>query len=48
MEKLEQFETCSPPTDGARVNEVVLQSGSKITAGRSEFEFQLQAGEVSE
>jgi hypothetical protein len=34
--------------DGTRVNEVVLQSGSKITAGRSEFEFQLQAGEVSE
>jgi hypothetical protein len=30
--------------DGARVNEVVLPSGSKITAGRSEFEFRLQAG----
>jgi hypothetical protein len=34
--------------DGERVSEVVLQSGSKITAGRSEFEFQLQAGEAVE
>ena len=34
--------------DGIRVNEVVLQSGNKITAGRSEFEFQLQAGAVNE
>lgn len=32
--------------DGARVNEVVLPSGSKITAGRSEFEFRLQAGDA--
>ncbi|CAB4548943.1 MAG: DUF3662 domain-containing protein [Actinobacteria bacterium] len=34
--------------DGIKVNEVVLQSGNKITAGRSEFEFQLQAGAVNE
>lgn len=34
--------------DGVRVNEVVLQAGSKITAGRSEFEFRLQAGAVNE
>ena len=29
--------------DGERVNEVVLRSGSKVTAGRSEFEFELLA-----
>lgn len=34
--------------DGIRVNEVVLQSGNKISAGRSEFEFQLQAGARNE
>lgn len=34
--------------DGIRVTEVVLQSGSKISAGRSEFEFQLQAGARNE
>jgi len=36
--------------DGARVNELVLISGSTISAGRSEFHFQLLAlaGEASE
>ena len=36
--------------DGARVNELVLLSGSTISAGRSEFHFQLLAlaGEASE
>ena len=36
--------------DGVRVNELVLHSGSKITAGRTEFEFQLLAlaGESNE
>jgi hypothetical protein len=29
--------------DGARISEAVLRSGSKITAGRSEFEFELLA-----
>ena len=29
--------------DGARVGELVMQSGSKITAGRTEFEYQLLA-----
>ena len=29
--------------DGQRIAEVVLRSGSKITAGRSEFEFELNA-----
>ena len=36
--------------DGSRINEVVLRSGSKITAGRTEFDFELlaQTGEPSE
>lgn len=36
--------------DGVRVSELVLRSGSKISAGRSEFEFQLLAlaGESNE
>jgi len=36
--------------DGSRVTEVVLRSGSKITAGRTEFDFELLAltGESSE
>ena len=36
--------------DGVRVNELVLRSGSKISAGRTEFEFQLLAlaGESNE
>ena len=36
--------------DGVRVTELVLQSGSKISAGRTEFEFQLLAlaGESNE
>ena len=36
--------------DGSRVNEVVLRSGSKINAGRTEFDFELLAltGEPSE
>ena len=29
--------------DGSRISEVVLRSGSKVTAGRSEFEFELLA-----
>ena len=29
--------------DGSRVNEVVLRSGSKINAGRTEFDFELLA-----
>ena len=35
---------------GSRINEVVLRSGSKITAGRTEFDFELlaQTGEPSE
>jgi hypothetical protein len=36
--------------DGSRINELVLRSGSKIAAGRTEFDFQLlaMAGEASE
>lgn len=36
--------------DGSRISEVVLRSGSKITAGRTEFDFELLAmtGEPSE
>ncbi len=36
--------------DGSRINELVLRSGSKVAAGRTEFDFQLlaMAGEASE
>lgn len=36
--------------DGSRITELVLRSGSKVSAGRTEFEFELlaMAGELSE